>query len=89
MFGQNMLIRLYELRTLHQHIIIIIDKEIITSATTTPQKKWATETNKYTYIHTYIHTYLMCVQKRERERKEREWIERAKPDSGRLMGCDT
>jgi hypothetical protein len=73
MFGQNMLIRLYELRTLHQHIIIIIDKEIITSATTTPQKKWATETNKHTYIHTYIHTYLpyVCTKEREREKRER------------------
>jgi hypothetical protein len=71
-----MLITLYKLRTLHQHIIIIIDKEIITSATP-PQ------------IRNGLQKQIgMYVSKRERER-EREWIERAKPDSGRLRGCDS
>jgi hypothetical protein len=72
-----MLIRLYKLRTLHQHIIIIIDKEIITSATPPPQIRNGLQKQIGVYV-----------SKRERER-EREWIERAKPDSGRLRGCDS
>jgi hypothetical protein len=69
MFGQNMLIRWYELRTLHQHLIIIIDKEIITSATTPPKKEMGYR-NKHTYIQTLPY---VCTKEREKKReRERE-----------------